>query len=504
MQYEIWMLIGALLILISIIATRTSRRFGVPALLLFLTVGMLAGSDGPGGIAFADYRLAQTVGIVALAYILFSGGLDTDWRAIKPVMKQGLVLANVGVVLSMLILGGFAMWALGFDWKTGLLLGAIISSTDAAAVFSVMRERGVNLKNNLEPLIELESGSNDPIAVFLTTGLISLIMIPESSIWQLIPSFVLQMSIGALGGWVFGQGLRMLVNRIQLQQEGLYVVLTLAATILIYAATTILGGNGFLAVYIAGIVVGNHDIVHKRSILQFHDGIAWLMQIGMFLTLGLLVFPSQLWTVAPLGLAVALFMVFVARPISVLISLLPFKRSLTEIAMVSASGLRGAVPIVLATFPLLAGVPNAMMIFNIVFFAVLVSVLLQGMSIGWLGHWLNVNDDRAVPIIPHTYVPDVSLRSQIVECTIPTDSPLIGQSLIEMALPRGALVVQIQRAMSVLVPNGGTRIEGGDHLMVVVTPEALNELAQRPTAQLTLITPTESPHESTVRPASAV
>lgn len=504
MQNEVWMLIGALLVLISIIATRTSRRFGVPALLLFLTVGMLAGSDGPGGIAFEDYRLAQTVGIVALAYILFSGGLDTDWPAIKPVVTQGLVLANVGVIVSMIILGGFAMWALGFDWKTGLLLGAIISSTDAAAVFSVMRERGVNLKHNLEPLIEFESGSNDPIAVFLTTGMIGLIMLPESSIWQLLISFMLQMSIGAVGGWACGQGLRLLVNRIQLQQEGLYVVLTLASTILIYALTTLLGGNGFLAVYLAGIVVGNHDIVHKRSILQFHDGVAWLMQIGMFLTLGLLVFPSQLWPVAPIGLAVALFMVLVARPMSVIISLLPFKRSLSEMVMVSASGLRGAVPIVLATFPLLAGVPNAMMIFNIVFFAVLVSVLLQGMSIGWIAHWLKVNDDKPIPLAPHTYVPDVSLRSQIVECTIPTDSPLIGQSLIEMALPRGALVVQIQRAESVLVPNGGTRLEDGDHLMVVVTPEALNDLAQRPTAELTLMTPTTGSTDAVGRTANAV
>jgi len=502
MQNEIWMLIGALLILVSIVATRTSRRFGVPALLLFLGVGMLAGSDGPGGIAFEDYRLAQTVGIVALAYILFSGGLDTDWSAIKPVVTQGLVLANVGVVVSMLLLGGFAMWALGFNWQTGLLLGAIISSTDAAAVFSVMRERGVNLKNNLEPLIEFESGSNDPIAVFLTTGIIGLIMMPESSIWQLIPNFILQMTIGAVGGWVFGHGLRLLVNRIQLQQEGLYVVLTLASTILIYAMTTLLGGNGFLAVYLAGIVVGNRDIVHKRSILQFHDGVAWLMQIGMFLTLGLLVFPSQLWPVAPLGLAVAMFMVLVARPVSVLISLLPFKRSLAEILMVSASGLRGAVPIVLATFPLLAGVPNAMMIFNIVFFAVLVSVLLQGMSIGWLAHWLNVNAEKPLPISQHVYVPDVSIRSQIIEATIPTDSPLVGQSIIEIALPRGALIVQIQRAESVLVPNGGTRIESGDHLMVVVTPEALSELMQRPTDHLTLIMPTLG--ESPARPANAV
>ncbi len=463
---------------------------------------MLAGSDGPGGIAFEDYRLAQTVGIVALAYILFSGGLDTDWPAIKPIVTQGLVLANVGVIVSMLLLGGFAMWALGFDWQTGLLLGAIISSTDAAAVFSVMRERGVNLKNNLEPLIEFESGSNDPIAVFLTTGIIGLIMMPESSIWQLIPSFVLQMAIGAIGGWAFGQGMRILVNRIQLQQEGLYVVLTLASTILIYATITLIGGNGFLAVYVAGIVVGNRDIVHKRSILQFHDGVAWLMQIGMFLTLGLLVFPSQLWPVAPLGLAVAMFMVLVARPVSVLISLVPFKRSLAEIIMVSVAGLRGAVPIVLATFPLLAGVPNAMMIFNIVFFAVLVSVLLQGMSIGWLARWLNVNDDMPAPLSPHTYIPDVSLRSQIIEATVPTDSPLVGQSIIEIALPRGALVVQIQRAEGVLVPNGGTRLEPGDHLMVVVTPEALSELQQRPATHLTLIAPALS--DATARPANAV
>jgi cell volume regulation protein A len=490
MHYELWMVVGAVLILVSIIATRTSRQFGVPALLLFLGVGMLAGSDGPGGIAFADYQLAQLVGIVALAYILFSGGLDTDWRTIRPIIGQGLVLANVGVLISMGLLGGFSMWMLGFDWKTGLLLGAIISSTDAAAVFSVMRERGVNLTNNLEPLIELESGSNDPIAVFLTTGMIGLIMMPDRSLGELIPQFILQMSIGALGGWALGHGLRWFINRIRLQQEGLYVVLTLASTIFIYAMTALLGGNGFLAVYLAGIVVGNQDIIHKRSILQFHDGIAWLMQISMFLTLGLLVFPSQLWPVAPLGLAVALFMVIVARPLSVFISLFPFGRSLREIAMVSIAGLRGAVPIVLATFPLLAGVPNAMLIFNIVFFAVLVSVLLQGVSIGWAANWLGVNAEHPLPSAPHVYVPAIDARCQIVATVLPITSPLVGQSIIDIQLPHDALVIQLHRDNQVIIPNGGTRLEAGDRLMLVVSPDAWQSLQPRLSeAHLTLVPP---------------
>jgi cell volume regulation protein A len=488
MQHELWMMIGAALILISIIATRTSRRFGVPALLLFLGIGMLAGSDGPGGIAFDDYQLAQTVGIVALAYILFSGGLDTDWQTIRPFVGQGLVLANVGVVVSMGLLGGFSMWALGFDWKTGLLLGAIISSTDAAAVFSVMRERGVNLTNGLEPLIEFESGSNDPIAVFLTTGMIGLIIMPERSLSELIPQFLLQMSIGALGGWLLGHGLRWFINRIQLQHEGLYVVLTLASTIFVYATTTLLGGNGFLAVYLAGIVVGNHDVVHKRSILQFHDGIAWLMQICMFLTLGLLVFPSQLWPVAPLGVAVALFMIVVARPLSVGVSLLPFGRSLREIAMVSVAGLRGAVPIVLATFPLLAGVPNAMFIFNIVFFAVLVSVLFQGISIGWFANWLGVNADQPAPTHQHVYVPALDDQCQIVTTRLPATSPLVGQSIIDIDLPRNALVVQVQRTGQVIIPNGGTRLEADDRLILVVSADAWQALQPRLSdAQLTVL-----------------
>ncbi len=478
MSLEFVLLVFGLLTGLSILATRTSTRLGVPALLLFLLIGMLAGSEGLGGIVFADYSLAQAVGVIALVFILFSGGLDTEWSAIRPVLGQGLALANAGVLLSATLLGGFAMLVMGLDWQTALLLGAIVSSTDAAAVFSVLREREVNLKHNLEPLIELESGSNDPIAVFLTTGLIGLIMTPGASLFGLVPSFFLQMLLGAAGGLFFGRLIVFAVNRIRLQQEGLYVILTLALTLLSYAAVAMLGGNGFLAVYLAGIVVGNHNLVHKGSILRFHDGVAWLMQISMFLALGLLVFPLQLLSVAPTGLLLALFLVFIARPLSVMAVLVWFRRSLPEMLMVAWAGLRGAVPIVLATFPLLAGVPGSETIFNIIFFTVLVSVLLQGMSISWVARRLGVNAEQPREQSRQIFTPDVRQSSRLFEAIVPPESPLVGRTLIDLDLPRGVLVVHIWRENLAIVPSGNTELEAGDHLLVLATPEAL------PTMQL--------------------
>jgi potassium/hydrogen antiporter len=466
------MLAAAILLIVSIVATRASNRLGVPALILFLAIGMLAGSDGLGNIAFANYGLAQAVGVVALVFILFSGGLDTDWPAIRPVLVEGMVLANLGVLLSALLVGAAAAFVLGFSWLEGLLLGAIVSSTDAAAVFSVMRMRGLNLKHRLEALIELESGSNDPIAVFLTAGLIGLLTTPGASFLGLVPSFLLQMALGGAGGYLFGRLMVIAINRIRLQQEGLYVVFTLGLTLLTYAATSLIGGNGFLAVYLAGIVLGNANVVHKRSLLRFHDGIAWLMQIGMFLTLGLLIFPSQLPAVAGPGLLIALFLAFVARPLSVAAALVWFRRSPQEIFMVAWAGLRGAVPIVLATFPLLAGVPNAQQIFNLVFFIVVVSVLLNGISIPWVARLLGVNDLRRPKSDTNTFVPDVRMSSRVVEAIVPQGSPLTGRTLIELALPRGLLLVQIQREEGVILPDGATMIEPGDHLLILATPEA--------------------------------
>ncbi|MGQ9877130.1 MAG: potassium/proton antiporter [Chloroflexus sp.] len=473
MTTEPLLLIIGLLLAISVAATRASNRFGVPALILFMAVGMLAGSDGPGGIAFTDAGVAQLIGVIALIYILFSGGLDSDRQIIKPVLTEGLILANVGVLVSTVIVAVGARFMLGFDWPLALLLGAIVSSTDAAAVFSVMRTRGIHLKHRLEPLIELESGSNDPIAVFLTVGLTNLVINPQESLLTLIPSFIMQMTLGVAGGYAFGRLMIWVVNRIRLQQEGLYVVLTMALTLLTYGFTAIIGGNGFLAVYLAGIILGNANIVHKRSILRFHDGVAWLSQIAMFLILGLLVFPSQLPAVAGQGLAMALWLVFVARPVSVIIALGWRRRSLPQLLMVAWAGLRGAVPIVLATFPLLAGVPDAPLLFNLVFFIVLISVLVQGISIGWVARRLGVMTDQTEVIDSHLFVPEVSGASQILEAQIPPDSALVGKSLIDADLPRGLLVVQIQRADGYIIPNGSTVFAPNDRLVLLVAPTAM-------------------------------
>ncbi|MDD5419992.1 MAG: potassium/proton antiporter, partial [Methanomicrobiaceae archaeon] len=363
---ELLFLVVALLFLISIIANKFSERLGVPALLIFLVVGMLAGSEGPGGIPFDEPMIAQIIGIIALAYILFSGGLDTRWEQIRPVLWPGIALATIGVVLTAVLVGAFAVLAFGLPPLTGLLLGAVVSSTDAAAVFSVLRRAKSRLRGNLRPFLELESGSNDPMAVLLTTGVIGVIMTPDMPLVALVPIFVQQMAVGGLFGYGMGKASVLLINRLKLEFEGLYPVLTLAMVLLTYGLTATVGGNGFLAVYITGLVIGNSIIVHKKSLIRFHDGIAWLMQIVMFLALGLLVFPSQLVPVIVPGLLAAFFLILVARPAAVLITLLPWKMPMNEKALVSWTGLRGAVPIILATYPLVAGVPNAEAIFNLV------------------------------------------------------------------------------------------------------------------------------------------
>ena len=477
MTIELILLIAGLLLVLSLVASTASNQLGIPALVLFLVIGMLAGSDGPGGIAFDNAWVAQFVGVVALIYILFSGGLDTNWQHIRPVLGSGLVLANLGAVFSMLLVGGFAILVFDFAPLTALLLGAIISSTDAAAVFSVMRTRGVNLKGDLEPLIELESGSNDPIAVFLTLGLTQLLMQPEASLWGLLVTFVLQMVVGALAGYGLGRGMTWLINRLPLRQEGLYSVLTLALILLVYGLTSLLRGNGFLAVYVAGIVMGNHNFIHKRSLLRFHEGIAWLMQISMFLTLGLFVFPSRLIPVAPMGLLLSLFLLFIARPLSVYGALLFARLGLAEKTMVAWAGLRGAVPIILATFPLLAGVPGADLIFHLIFFVVLTSVLVQGISISWMAQWLKVNAPQ--PVIYHhalEFIPDVTIDSQLVELRVAPHSPIIGQSVVQMGLPRDALIVLVRRGVESLVPNGATVFEANDRLLLLANPQILPQV----------------------------
>lgn len=473
-----WVLFGvAGILLASVLASKVSDRFGVPSLLLFLALGVLAGSEGIGRIEFDDPALTQWVGIVALNLILFAGGLDTSWRDIRPVLWQGVSLASLGVVLTALGVGLAASYLLGFSLLEGLLLGAIVSSTDAAAVFSILRSKSLGLKGNLRPLLELESGSNDPMAVFLTIGLTAWLTVPSFAPESLAISLLVQIALGVALGLAFGWLLAWLANHLQLGFDGLYPVMTLSAVFVAYSLTTLLGGNGFLAVYITGIAARHHDFIHRRSLIRFHDGLAWLMQIGMFITLGLLVFPSEIVPVIGTGLLIALALMFVARPLGVFISLAFTKLNLREKLFVSWVGLRGAVPIILATYPLIAGVEHADQIFNIVFFVVLSSALVQGASIPFMARWLGV-DEVAIkkPVYPIEFNPVRGFTDELKEIPIPEDSTCAGKTIVELALPEKLLVILIARENEFFVPNGGTTLLAGDTLIVLSDQESFDKV----------------------------
>lgn len=390
--FEIVLLAVASLLLLGVLSSKASQKLSVPALLLFLLVGMLAGSEGIGGIEFDNYNAAQQVGTVALAYILFAGGLDTQWQSIRPVLGPGAALATVGVALTGLTLGLAAGLLTNLTLLEGLLLGAIVSSTDAPAVFAVLRSRRLQLTGRLKPLLELESGSNDPMAVLMTLMFIALITGQDAGPLDLAIFFVLQVAVGAAVGIGMGRLLPYVLNRLHLEYDGLYPVVTISAVMLIYGGAAALSGSGFLAVYLAGLVMGRSYFVHKRSLMRFHDGVTWLMQIGMFLTLGLLVFPSHLMPVIGTGLTLAFLLIFIARPVAVFVTLHFFKIPWTHKAFISWVGLKGAVPIIIATFPLLEGVHNADIMFNVVFFVVITSVLIQGTSISLIARLFRVDE----------------------------------------------------------------------------------------------------------------
>ncbi|MDJ0508322.1 MAG: potassium/proton antiporter [Crocosphaera sp.] len=402
LSFEYILIAIGLLLLISAFASKLANKFGVPALLLFLLIGMLAGSEGIGGLSFENYYIAKTIGDLALIFILFTGGLETKWKSIRPVLVQGLIMSTVGVALTMFFLGSFAWFMLGsfssirvgsdgINWLDGLLLGAIISSTDAAAVFSILKSSNLKLKGNLQPLLELESGSNDPMAVLLTTTLVNIVKTGDISFLNLAITLIAQIIIGIIGGYGFGRLMNCIINNIKVNAQGLYPVISLAQVLLIYSVINLLRGNGFLGVYVAGMVLGNSKFTYKSTILDFHDGISWLMQIGMFLLLGLLVFPSQLIAVAPIAVIIALFLMFVARPLSVIIGLAISPYNNSERLFISWVGLRGAVPIILAISPISMGIPDARTLFNVVFFIVLISVSIQGFSLGTAARWFNLD-----------------------------------------------------------------------------------------------------------------
>ena len=369
------------LVILSILTIKLSNRFGIPSLVLFVAIGMLAGSDGPGGIYFDNPSLVQTLGIIALVLILFAGGLDTKWEGVRPILWKGLSLSTIGVLLTALLVGVFVSWVQGFSFLEGLLLGAIVSSTDAAAIFMVLRSRNAKLPGRLTQLLELESGSNDPMAVVLTIALIRLLMEPSTSFGELVSFFVMQMAVGTVLGIAMGEIMRRTFNALDLGLEGIYLVLSVALVLLTYGLTVSLNGSGFLAVYLAGLIMQRKPFTHHQSVLRFHDGLAWLMQVTMFLMLGLQVFPTRLVPVAWVGLLVSLFLIIVARPAAVHTALAFSPMPYREQILVAWAGLRGAVPIILATFPLLAGVKQADTIFHLVFFITLTSVVIQGTTI---------------------------------------------------------------------------------------------------------------------------
>lgn len=475
---EYILLIGSVLLFLSIIASKTTFKIGVPTLILFLFIGMLAGSESIGGIYFNDPSIARLLGIVALTLILFSGGLDTKVESIKPILRNGIALSTIGVLVTAISVGLFSSYLLGFSLREGLLLGAIVSSTDAAAVFSILRTRKIGLKGNLRPLLEFESGSNDPMAYFLTLSLIDLIKDPDASILSLIPRFFIGMGLGLACGYASGKVTLKLLNKIRLDIDGLYPVLVLSIVFFTFSFTEWVHGNGFLAVYLTGIILGNGKFIHKKSLMKFYDGQAWLMQIVMFLTLGLLVFPSQLLPVMDEGILIAAFLIFVARPMAVMISLSFSKdMNIRKKLFISWIGLRGAVPIVLATYPLIAGIDYDKTLFNLVFFIAASSVLLQGTTLPYMARWLHVDvPDKLKRKFPLDIEMKENIHAELIELDLPADSLVIGKQVVELQLPKNALIVLIHRNDKYLSPNGDTVLEAGDHLLVMAQSKKAGEL----------------------------
>lgn len=468
------LLIGSILLFVSIIVSKTGYRFGIPTLLVFLLVGMLFGSDGL-GLQFHNASEAQFIGMMALSIILFSGGMDTKYVDIKPVLAQGILLSTLGVLLTTLFTGLFIYWISGFTHVsitmsliTALLLAATMSSTDSASVFNILRSQSMNLKFNLRPMLELESGSNDPMAYMLTIVLIQFINSTGMGAGDIALSFLIQFVVGGVAGFLLGKLAVLVLNGINLKNPSLYPILLLSFIFFTFTLTDLCKGNGYLAVYIAGMMVGNKRIVNRREISTFMDGMTWLFQIIMFLSLGLLVNPHEMLGIAIPATLIGIFMILVARPLSVMVCLLPFKKmNFNSRLLVSWVGLRGAVPIIFATYPVVAQVPGSTQIFNIVFFITILSLLVQGTTISRMARMLHLDaplkktgNDFGVEIPEeiNTDLRDIVLTDSILEK---------GDRLKDMHLPKGTLVMLIKRGEEFMIPNGSLQLKAGDKLLII-------------------------------------
>lgn len=469
------LLVGSILLFVSIMVSKTGYRFGVPALLLFLVVGMLFGSDGL-GLQFHNAREAQFIGMVALSVILFSGGMDTKLADIKPVLAQGIVLSTAGVLLTALLTGLFIFWLSGMSWTNihfallpSLLLAATMSSTDSASVFAILRSQKMNLKHNLRPMLELESGSNDPMAYMLTIVLIQFILSSGMDTASILGSFAVQFLIGGAAGYLLGKLAVWAINRLNIDNHALYPILLLSFVFFIFSFTDLLKGNGYLAVYLAGMMVGNNKIANRREIYTFMDGLSWLFQIIMFLCLGLLVNPHEMLEVAAVALLIGLFMIVVGRPLSVWLCLLPFGKRVNTRSMffVSWVGLRGAVPIIFATYPVVAGVEGASVIFNVVFFITILSLITQGTTISRVARALGLS--TPMPKTGNDFGVELpeEIGSDLRDMTVTTELLRRGNTLKEMNLPKGTLVMIVKRGEEYLIPNGTLQLREGDKLLLI-------------------------------------
>ena len=478
------LLIGSILLFVSIVVGKTGYRFGVPTLLLFLMVGMAFGSDGL-GIQFHSAKEAQFIGMVALSIILFSGGMDTKFSDIKPILAQGIALSTLGVLLTALFAGLFIWWLSGMSWTnihfpliTSLLLASTMSSTDSASVFAILRSQKINLKHNLRPMLELESGSNDPMAYMLTVVLIQLTQSASMGIGGILSSFFIQFIVGAIAGYLLGKLAILMLNRLNIDNQSLYPILLLSFVFFTFSLTDLLGGNGYLAVYIAGMMVGNARIMHRKEINTFMDGLTWLFQIIMFLCLGLLVNPHEMIEVALVALLIGVFMIVIARPLSIFICMLPFGKKITlkSRLFVSWVGLRGAVPIIFATYPVVEQVPGADAIFNIVFFITIVSLVIQGTTVSHMSRWLGLS--MPMPKTGNDFGVELpeEIGSDLRDLTVTAELLANGNTLKEMNIPQGTLVMIVKRGDAYLVPNGQLQLELGDKLLLISEKKASTQI----------------------------
>ena len=482
---ELFLLGASVLFFLSLLAGKAGSRFGVPALLLFLGVGMLCGSDGL-GIQFENLKVAQYIGTVALCMILFSGGLDTKFSEIRPVFGQGLILATVGVLLTAIFTGIIIWWVLGktyhsanIGFVTSLLLASTMSSTDSASVFSILRSKGLALKNNLRPMLEFESGSNDPMAYVLTITLIGLIKMGDAP--NYLAAFgilIMQLLIGLAAGYLLGKLAVIIINNIKISNDSLYPILVLTVCIFIFSFTYFIKGNSYLAVYIGGLILGNSRFTHKRSSLNFFDGLAWLGQLILFLTLGLLVNPHELIPLIIPGLIISFAMILLTRPLSVFLCLLPFRKMhFRDKTFVSWVGLRGAVPIVFAMLPLTEGVPHSRLIFNIVFLCTLISLIVQGTTLSQVALWLRLSKKPQAKKLEEFDVEfSDDINSITTEIIITRKTLRYGHQLMNLPFPERTLAVLVKREDKYFVPSGKTTLHINDKLLIITdNPDALKE-----------------------------